>query len=75
IALMGLAAIAAESLSGATSIAAALIVNGIGWALATSAAVVSLHRATPSRLAIAGHDAAILIAAVAGAMLSGWVFA
>ena len=62
------------SVADAATIAAALIVNGVGWSLATSAAVVALHRKAPSRIAIAGHDAAILSAAVAGAMLSQSIF-
>ena len=74
IAVMAAAGLAAAMLSGATAIAAALIVNGAGWSLATSAAVVALHRRAPSRLAIAGHDATLLVAAVAGAMLSQWIF-
>jgi hypothetical protein len=72
--LMAGAAASVISAAGAATIAAALIVNGIGWSLATSAAVVALHAKAPSRIAIAGHDATILAAAVAGAMLSQSVF-
>lgn len=70
LALMAGAAVTFVSAADAAAIAAALIVNGVGWSLATSAAVVALHAKAPSRVAIAGHDAAILAAAVAGAMLS-----
>ena len=70
LAVMGGAAVAMASAGDAGAIAAALIANGIGWSLATSASVVALHAAAPSRLGVAGHDAAILAAAVAGALLS-----
>ena len=74
LALMAGAGATVISVADAATIAAALIVNGVGWSLATSAAVVALHRKAPSRIAIAGHDAAILSAAVAGAMLSQSIF-
>jgi len=52
------------------TIVTALIVSGVGWSLATSGALVALHQSTPSRLAIAGHDAAILLAGIGGAFAS-----
>jgi len=49
----------------------ALIAAGAGWSLATSAAVLALHRNRPTRLATAAHDACILSAGIAGAMVAG----
>jgi hypothetical protein len=57
----------------AAPIVAALVAVGAGWSLATTAALVALHRAGPSRLALAGHDAAVLAAAVAGALAAGQI--
>lgn len=48
----------------------ALVASGIGWSVATSAAVVALHQGGPSRTAIAGHDGLILLAAIGGAFAS-----
>jgi len=52
----------------------ALVAAGAGWSLATSAAVLALHRNNPSRLAIAAHDACILAGGIAGAMAAGQLF-
>jgi hypothetical protein len=58
----------------APAIMLALVGAGAGWSLATSAAVIALHRRSPGRVAIAAHDACILGAGIAGAMLAGRMF-
>jgi MFS family permease len=55
----------------AAGIALALISAGAGWSLATSAAVMALHRQSPGRIAIAAHDAFMLAAGIAGAIFAG----
>jgi MFS family permease len=55
-------------------IMAALMAVGAGWSLATAGAVLALHRAHPSRLAIGAHDACILLGGVTGALVSGNLF-
>ncbi len=45
----------------------------VGWSLATSAATLWLHRkGSPARLWLAGHDAILFAAALAGAAVSAW---
>jgi hypothetical protein len=58
----------------ASAIALALIGAGAGWSLATSAAVMSLHRRSPGPIAIAAHDACMLAAGIAGAFAAGRLF-
>ena len=72
--LIGLAAVAAGMTPRGASVLLALVTAGAGWSLATSAALVALHRGGPSRLAVAAHDASILIAGAGGALLSGQFF-
>lgn len=74
LALIGLAVAGSLVVPLASGIVMALIAAGAGWSLATSAALVALHRAAPSRPAIAAHDACILLAGVAGAFASGAIF-
>ena len=54
-----------------SAIALALIGAGAGWSVATSAAVISLHRQSPGRIAIAAHDACMLAAGIGGAFAAG----
>jgi hypothetical protein len=68
IAVLGLGA-------GEVAIFLALIAAGAGWSLATSGALLALHRAAPSRFAVAAHDFSIVLAGVAGALASGWLIA
>ncbi len=67
---------------GAADVADFALVLGllaVGWCLATTAATLWLHqRGSPARLWLAGHDALLFLAALAGAALSarpmvGWV--
>ena len=55
----------------ASAIALALIGAGAGWSVATSVAVISLHRQSPGRIAIAAHDACMLAAGIGGAFAAG----
>ncbi|MDJ1158024.1 hypothetical protein QNA08_07230 [Chelatococcus sp. SYSU_G07232] len=81
IALAGLALLlgAAALFAGAATEAMfniALLLLGAGWSLATLATTLWLHRdGTPSRLVLAGHDAALFIGAIGGALAAGPVFA
>ncbi len=71
LALVALAGFGALVIKDPAAIVAALIAVGIGWSLATTAAVIALHEGVPSRLMLAGHDATVLAAAVAGALAAG----
>jgi hypothetical protein len=72
--LIGLSALGLAAGPSESAIVIALIAAGAGWSLATSAAVIVLHQKAPSRLAIAAHDACIMLAGVGGAILSGPLF-
>jgi hypothetical protein len=72
VALAGLVLIAVAMAASMLQVTAAgimvgLIAAGAGWSIATTAAVAALHRSAPGRLAVAGHDAVILVAGIAGA--------
>ena len=75
LALVGLAVAGTVVQASGPAILVALIAAGTGWSLATSAALVEMHRAAPTRTAVAAHDACILLAGIAGALASGTIFA
>lgn len=58
-------------LGGAEGAGAALVAAGIGWSFALSGATAWLGEARPTRGMLALHDAALLAAAVLGALLAG----
>lgn len=61
------AAVVAAHAGHAGAITAAFLTVGAGWSLAMLAATLMLHaRGTPSRLQLAAHDGALLVAALAG---------
>lgn len=73
LALVGLAVIVlaryvAAQATGYVGFTAGLILVAVGWALSTAAATMWLHReASPSRMALAAHDAVLFFAAILGA--------
>jgi hypothetical protein len=69
--VLGAAALLASALASVAGIGVALVAAGAGWSLATSGAVLLLHRAPPGRIAIAAHDACVLAAGIAGAVFAG----
>lgn len=74
--LLGLAALAVAGglmLAGqVAALAAALIIGGIGWSLATAGATLALWRGgQPSRLMVAAHDGVLFLASLLGALTAG----
>jgi len=69
--LIGLALAGVAVSANEATITVALIAAGAGWSLATSAALIELHRNQPSRTAMAAHDTCILTAGISGAMAAG----
>ena len=73
VALAGLALILAASVLARTAatqtgFAGVLVLIAIGWSLATAASTLALHEKGAPRLLLAGHDAVLFGAAVAGAL-------
>ncbi len=69
--LIVLAKVVARDARDVTDFAIVLGLLAIGWSLATTAATLWLHhRGSPPRLWLAGHDALLFLAALAGAALS-----
>ncbi len=69
--LIVLAKFLGRGASSVTDFAVVLGLLAVGWSLATTSATLWLHhRGSPARLWLAGHDALLFLAALAGAALS-----
>ena len=69
--LMVCARLLTPGANSASDFALVLGLLAVGWSLATSAATLWLHhRGSPSRLWLAGHDALLFVAALAGAAMA-----